>query len=387
MTSTAEKQKTRKYFIDWLRILLIFSVFLYHIGMFFNPWSWHVKNNVTVTWLNDLMWFLHLWRMPLLFLVSGVGTFYALGHRNTKQYLGERFRRIFLPLVIGIITLVPVQVYIEKIDQYSSLGHFYLHMFDGVYPTGNFSWHHLWFLVYLFLMALLISPFLNYLKSQKFANFRRRLIVYLSKPLALNWMLLILIASQAILREYFPDQTNALYNDWAYFVYYFLFFLAGFILITSDQIVEVLTQQRRLYLIQTVVVTIFMFSISSLFENRTLMGWLYGVSGIVIGWSCGITAIGYAKRYINFNNHWRKVLNEGIYPFYLLHQPIIIVIGYYLKPWKMPVVLKIVLLIVLSLFASVTIYWGFVKRFNITRFMFGLKPLPKKETLALQSQA
>jgi len=87
MKSKISTKNNRQFYIDWLRILLIFSVFLYHIGMYFNSWNWHVKNNITVTWLNRLMWFLHLWRMPLLFLVSGLGTYYALGHRTVKKYL------------------------------------------------------------------------------------------------------------------------------------------------------------------------------------------------------------------------------------------------------------------------------------------------------------
>lgn len=376
MNITTSSKSERKYFIDWLRIILIFSVFLYHIGMYFNPWYWHVKTDITVEWLNDIMRFLHLWRMPLLFLVSGVGTFYALKHRTIKQYLKERTVRLYIPLTIGIFTLVPIQVYIEKITEYNSLGTFYLHMFDGIYPEGNFSWHHLWFLVYLFLIALIISPFLNYLRSEKFEVIRQRMIRVASKPLGLNWVLFILIGSQAILREYFPDQTNALYNDWAYFVYYFLFFLAGFIFITDNNLVEHIKEQRRLYLVQTIIATVFLFSISSLFSNETLMDWLYGITGIVIGWSCSIAALGYAKRYMNKNSKWRGILNEGIYPFYLLHQPIIIVLGYYFKPVAMPVILKMIVMTLSSFAISALLYWLLIKRFNVTRVMFGLKLKP-----------
>ena len=142
MNSLIKSKKERKYFIDWLRIALIISVFFFHVGMIFNSWGWHVKSDERITFLEPIMAWLHLWRMPLLFLVSGVGTFYALGHRTSRQYLKERFKRIFIPFMVGVFTLVPVQVYIEKIDSYNSLGNFYLHMFDGIYPTGNFSWHH-----------------------------------------------------------------------------------------------------------------------------------------------------------------------------------------------------------------------------------------------------
>ena len=115
--------------------------------MFFNTWEWHVKNPTEYGgMLTDVMIFLHQWRMPLLFLISGAGTYYALGKRSPKKYLGERFKRLMIPLIAGIFILVPVQVYLEKADQYSSLLNFYPHMFEGIYPSGNFSWHHLWFI-------------------------------------------------------------------------------------------------------------------------------------------------------------------------------------------------------------------------------------------------
>ncbi|OSY87809.1 hypothetical protein WH52_10320 [Tenacibaculum holothuriorum] len=373
MKPIKSKKHSRQFYIDWLRILLIFSVFLYHIGMYFNSWGWHVKNNITVTWLNKLMWFLHLWRMPLLFLVSGVGTYYALGHRTVKKYLNERFTRLFIPFIVGVITLVPVQVYIEKIDAYSSLGSFYLKMFDGIYPTGNFSWHHLWFILYLFLISLLISPFLNYLRSNRFNILKEQWGLLLQKPLALNLYLVLLIGSQAILRQWFPDSTHALYNDWAYFIYYTLFFIAGFVFITDQGLVKAIENQRRLYLIETVIATIFLFSISSLFTHQKLMDWLYGITGIIIGWSCGLAALGYTKKYFNKDSRWRKRLNEGIYPFYLLHQPVIIVLGYYFKNIELPVVTKMLVLISMSFFVVVLLYELFVKRFNILRVIFGMK--------------
>ncbi|WP_299109833.1 acyltransferase family protein [uncultured Tenacibaculum sp.] len=373
MEPIKSNKSSRQFYIDWLRILLIFSVFLFHIGMYFNSWEWHVKNNITVTWLNRLMWFLHLWRMPLLFLVSGVGTYYALGHRTVKKYLNERFTRLFIPFVVGIITLVPVQVYIEKIEMYSSLGSFYLEMFNGVYPTGNFSWHHLWFILYLFLISLLISPFLNYLRSDRFNTHRQRWILLLQKPLALNLYLVLLIGSQAILRQWFPESTHALYNDWAYFIYYILFFIAGFILITDRSLVKAIENQRRLYLIETVIATIFLFSISSLFTHQKLMDWLYGITGIIIGWSCGLAALGYSKKYFNKDSRWRKRLNEGIYPFYLLHQPVIIVLGYYLKNIELPIIIKMLVLILVSFVVVVLLYELLIKRFNVLRVVFGMK--------------
>ena len=125
MTTYSNQNQERQYYIDWLRVLLILSVFLFHIGMIFNTWGWHVKNDVQYGGiLKSSMTFLHYWRMPLLFLLSGAGTYFALGKRSSGQYLGERFKRLVIPLLVGVFTLVPVQVYIEKSSQYSSLLNF-----------------------------------------------------------------------------------------------------------------------------------------------------------------------------------------------------------------------------------------------------------------------
>ena len=121
METSDQNKKERQYYIDWLRILLIFSVFLFHIGMIFNSWAWHVKNDITAEH-KGLLWyimvFLGRWRMPLLILISGAGTYLALGKRNSWQYLRERFKRLFIPLCLGIFTLVPIQVYLEKSANY-----------------------------------------------------------------------------------------------------------------------------------------------------------------------------------------------------------------------------------------------------------------------------
>lgn len=379
MNSHVETKKQRQYFIDWLRIALIISVFFFHIGMYFNSWHWHVKSKEALPFLEPIMSWLHLWRMPLLFLVSGVGTYYALGFRTVKKYLKERFTRLYIPLFIGIFTLVPIQVYIEKIDTYSSLGNYYLHMFEGIYPIGNFSWHHLWFLIYLLLISLVISPFLNYLRSDKFKNIKEWLIKKTSTKFGLNWVLPILILSQIILRQYFPEHTHALGDDWAYFTYYLLFFLCGFIIFTSSKVINALATNRRLYVYQTMFFTIIYYVNAYLIEPSSFRYYLHLISSISVAWLCGMAAIGYAKVYLNKDNKFRKPLNAAIYPFYLLHQPIIIVIGYVLLQWELSTVTNVFLITALSLMFSIALYWVILK-YNILRIAFGMKMKPKKDT-------
>lgn len=389
MDTHSTPQKTRKYFIDWLRIGLIISVFFFHVGMIFRPEHWHVNSTESFPFLDPIMWWLHLWRMPLLFLVSGVGTYYAIGHRTSWQYVKERFRRLYIPFTVGFFTLVPLMVYVERIDLYDSLWDFIPHTFDGgPYPVGNISWHHLWFILYLFIISLLIAPFLNYTKSGHYNMVRGKLIAIVTKKMGLNWVLPIIIISQVILRQYFPNSTHALYNDWAYFTYYLLFFLSGFMLFTSDKVITALANDRRLYLYQTLVFTVMLFSLPSIFASPSIVqDYARGTIEMVISLSCGLTAIGYCKRYFNKDHTSRKVLNEAIYPFYLLHQPALIFVGYVVLRWDVSYGMQAILITVLSLISIYLSYWFIIRKINILRIAFGMKRKPKKEAVkAIQQE-
>jgi len=380
MDTQIKSKNERKYFIDWLRIGLIISVFFFHVGMIFRPEQWHVNSAESFPFLDPIMWWLHLWRMPLLFLVSGVGTYYAIGHRTSWQYVKERFRRLYIPFTFGFFTLVPLMVYVERIENYGSFLDYLPHMFDGgPYPVGNISWHHLWFILYLFIISLLIAPVLNYTKSGHYNMVRGRLIVIISRKMGLNWLLPIIILSQLMLRQYFPNSTHALYNDWAYFTYYLLFFVSGFMLFTSDKIINALAKDRRLYLFQTIVFTILLFALPSIFgESSIVQDYSRGITEIVISLSCGLTAIGYFREYFNKDHKLRKVLNEAIYPFYLLHQPALIFVGYVVLQWDISYGMQAVLITALSLVFILSSYF-IIKKFNFLRVVFGMKRKQKIE--------
>jgi glucans biosynthesis protein C len=380
MKTITNQNPDRQYYIDWLRIILILSVFLFHIGMIFNSWNWHVKNDVTcssksVLWY--LMVFMHEWRMPLLILISGAGTYFALGKRTSWQYLGERFKRLFIPLVVGIFTLVPVQVYIEKSARYSSLWDFYPHMFEGIYPSGNFSWHHLWFIAYLFFIALIISPFLNFFRSGQFDLFVGKLGKIVSKRLGANIFLVPLILSQAILRPYFPDNTNAFVNDWAAITYYLIFFLSGYIIISSKTIIEAIRKQKLMFLAESVIVTILLFTLPYMAVSEETGDVIWDILSYLLAWSCAMTVIGYAKQYLNKDSKFRKLANEAIYPFYLLHQPAIVVIGYFVVQTDIAVTWKAILITFSSFTTTVAVYWLLIRPFNVMRVIFGMNTLKK----------
>jgi glucan biosynthesis protein C len=383
MNSQKQTKNERQYFIDWLRIGLIISVFFFHVGMIFRPEQWHVNSAESFEFLDPIMWWLHLWRMPLLFLVSGVGTYYAIGHRTSWQYLKERFTRLYIPFTFGFFTLVPLMVYVERIPKYASFLAYIPHMFDGgPYPVGNISWHHLWFILYLFIISLLITPFLNYTKSGHYNMVRGKLIAFTTKRMGLNWLLPVIIISQLILRQYFPKSTHALYNDWAFFTYYLIFFISGFMLFTSPKVIQALAKDRRLYLYQSVIFTVVLFSLPVIFGQPSItQDYTRGMTEMIISLSCGLTAIGYFKRYFNKDHKYRKVMNEAIYPFYLLHQPALIFVGYVVLKWDISYGLQAVLITLLSLVSIIITYWFIIRKLGVLRIAFGMKKKARKNAI------
>ncbi|MDQ1086206.1 acyltransferase family protein [Siphonobacter sp. SORGH_AS_1065] len=106
----------RRYDLDWLRVLAFLLLIFFHTGMFFNYWGWHVKNNVQTHWVEYPMMFTSAWRMALLFMISGMGVYWALGQRSAGSFLGERTKRIFIPLVFGMFFIIPPQIFFERIS-------------------------------------------------------------------------------------------------------------------------------------------------------------------------------------------------------------------------------------------------------------------------------
>lgn len=346
--------------------------------MFFNGWEYHIKNNVKVESLHPLMSFLHCWRMPLLFFISGIGTYFALRKRSIRNYVKERHIRLAIPLVLGMFILVAPQVYIERIDQYDSFFDFYPHFTDGVYPTGNFSWHHLWFICYLLICSMLALPVFIFMKSEKGKKVYAFLEKVLAKKGAFTILFIPLLISQIILKPYFPEETHALVDDWATFTYSFIYFIYGFILLSSSKIVQQIFRQRHLHLAISAIATFMMFAGLDLFAPNEIKKQVWDISAMVMSWFLSLAIIGYAQKYLNFNNKFRKIANEAIYPFYLLHQPVLIILGYQMMNLEMNTLLKAIYLTLSTLFVVIAIYIP-IRKINLLRFIFGMRKLPKQE--------
>ncbi len=200
--SLSEGFTSRRYDLDWLRVICIIILLYYHVGMIYVPWGWHIKSAEKSEVMRWIMIWLHYWRMPLLFFISGAGTYFALRKRTYGNYTRERVKRLFLPLVFGMFVIVPPQIYYERISNgihFANYADFYPSVFDFVpYPEGSFSWHHLWFVAYLFLFSLISIPLFRWLNGARGIRFLDKIERFASrKGGALGYALVLIIIESA----------------------------------------------------------------------------------------------------------------------------------------------------------------------------------------------
>ena len=218
-------QAPRYDFLDWLRVIAIFVLIFFHTGMLFVGWGWHITNDEVIEGLQWPMDLSHRLRMPLLFVIAGAGMWFALQRRSGKTFAGERTLRLLVPAIIGMFLIVPPQVFIERIahgEWHGGYLDFYLHrvLQFQPYPAGNFSWHHLWFIIYLYAYVLLLLPLMLWWRKARPALKPGAWIVLLALPLGLN---------EAVLKPLFPE-THNLVHDWYIFIHYLLLTVYGFAL-------------------------------------------------------------------------------------------------------------------------------------------------------------
>lgn len=361
----------RRHDIDWVRVLAFDLLIIFHIGMFFNTWDSQVKNNITLNWLAYPMQFSSLWRLPLLFVVSGMGTRFALSYRTGGQYIKERFIRLFIPLLVGMLVIVPPQVYVERLadgDFSGSFWAFYPHFFEPVYPKGNLSWHHLWFLPYLLFMSIVATPLFLKLRRDNnvFSQWLRHRLT--QSPYYLYLFTIPLLIVEATMEPIFPI-TRALLGDWYALVFYFLLFVSGFVLMTIGQAFwKAIDKIKGIALLAGFVsFQIFWWLLTTL-DNHVLIP----VFKIMMMWSIILAIFGYSAKYLNKASRILEYRNEAVYPFYIIHYMIIVLMGFWLMNDPMPIFLKFVIMVV-GTFGGSWMFFEIVKRVWFLRLLFGLK--------------
>ena len=391
-----KKASSRLYYLDWLRVLGTLAVLVYHSSRFFNMGDWHVKNAVWYPWVEVWNRFAVVWLMPLMFVISGASLFYVLGKGGgAGKFVKDRVLRLLVPLVVGNLTHASLQVYLERLTHGQFSGTYFQflpHYFQGVYGItegGNFVVHgmHLWYLLYLFVFSLVLYPLLSWLKGRG-RGVLSRLGAGLSLPGAVFGLALPIMLLQA-----FVDPSNPVMDigeaGWPAILYLWLV-VAGF-LVFSDERAQAGVQRQRwlslpLAVASTATYLVLSFQPAGLTFGTPQYAFALGLRGLAV-WSWVLATLGFGRRYLNFGKPFLAYANEAVLPFYILHQTVLLGVGYFVVQWAIPDLLKWVIILVVSFAVIMVLYEFLVRRYNVLRFLFGMKLRPKAPAAQPQKAA
>lgn len=371
------QKPVRHYEFDWLRIIAFGLLIFFHTGMLFVEWEWHIKNNEISSAIEWPMIFVGQWRMSLIFLISGAGIYFALGYRSDKTFVKDRLKRILIPLLVGIFLVVAPQVYLERLTQGYTQNYFEFYrsfLTFSPYPNGNFTWHHLWFLIYILVYSLLLIPVYVRIKrtSSNFGQIK-------------NWMIFILpvvwfVIGESWLSPRFPA-THAFYNDWYSHYLYISMLLFGFTIASSATLQGKVKALRTYALIVVTVVTILHFSLFwyGKLGREYWSGFPYYILVAGNRWLWILTILGYSFQYLKKNSPYLAQINQLVYPYYILHQTVIIVLGYYLMDSYWSISAKFWFISLCTFIICYLMIRFIIMRVNILRVSFGIAPFQKKD--------
>jgi hypothetical protein len=333
--------------------------------------------------------------MPLLFFIAGAAVWFSLGKRTGKQYLVERLGRLFVPLIFGMLVLNSAVQYISVLfhNQLSLYHNSFLIWFRTYLTTMLFPWQKnwapgtIWFVWYLLIYSIILLPLLVLLRRRVDGAVWIKIGEYFQKrgsPLHLFLFAIIPI----IVQFYPPPNAHSVFQI-SYFVFFFLF---GFFIYSSPQMQAFISKYGLFSLIIGIISVILIMFLIFPAPLGSFLGSDYwralgsqpGKLGqdlylILRGISCWFTIIGLiylARKFLDFNNRFLRYANEIVLPFYLIHATYIALIGYYTIPLHLNILSKFVIIVFSSLAATlVTI--ELCRRFNITRFLLGMR-LQKK---------
>jgi glucan biosynthesis protein C len=373
----------RRYELDWLRVLAILFVFLYHSTRFFNLGDWHVKNVHTFVWVEIWNVFATGWMMPLFFIISGASLFYALGKSGgwSKFYV-DKFLRLMIPVLVATITHSALQVYLERLTHGQFSGSFFSFLpeyFNGVYLAigmpGNFAFHgmHLWYLLFLFLYGLICYRLFIWLRGDGRKILNRITTLFAIPGLMYLWFPIPLLIMKAIIPKEVLDVGS---GGWG-FLYYLWFLVSGFMIVSSDRLQQHIKNMRWISLLLGVVLSAVylyqLFSPSRVVFPTGISDWIYALLSFFSAWSWLFAVFGFGMRFLAFDRPILRYANEGVLPFYIFHQTVLLAIGYFIMTWEVPDFLKWAFVFSGSFIIIITIYTLIVKKFDLFRFLFGMK--------------
>ena len=388
--ATAAPSTQHVVYIDWLKFLVVYGIVVYHACMpFVYGGGWLVGSHDKSLVLTAFAGFTFPWGIPLLFLLSGAGAYFGLRSKTAEAFLRKRVTRLGLPLLAGIVLLSPMQAYLSSGIVPKNIGgmvDYYPRFLSSVQFEWTPQWlgrygYHLWFLGYLLVITAATLPLLEWIRGRSGLRRVARLavlsrhrggIIVFAVPLALT---------QVLLRSRFPG-----YQDWADVATYTVVFLAGYVLAAVRTFAVAIRRNARLMLalgigsslaVGAMLVTsagnpelgspaaIFYNATYSLFWSLNIWSWCMAVMAMGIIW-------------LEKSNAVVRYGAESALPVYIIHHPVLVVLGSFIVMWNLPLWPRFLLLLAIGMAATIAIYEFGIRRHRVTRFIFGLPPAPPR---------
>jgi surface polysaccharide O-acyltransferase-like enzyme len=382
----------RRFDLDWVRIIAFMLLILYHVGMYYVTWDWHVKSPHASHAVEPLMQLTSPWRLSLLFLVSGVATAYLLARQGNTGFLGGRSFRLLIPLLFGMLVIVPPQSYLEVVEKLNYAGSFadfyrlYITGFHGFCRDADClllpTWNHLWFVAYLWVYTVIL-----YAAVKSLPGSIRALRDFAERRLAgvgiLLWPVVYLCAIRIVLAPRFPAN-HALMGDWYNHALYFGIFILGFALAGTRSPWRALERMRWPALgagiLGWALISAYFgaWADTAASPPQALMAAMRVVYGAE-QWLAIAAVLGFARRHLSVDNAARRYLTTAIFPVYILHQTVIVVTAHAFKASNFDPTVEGLMLVLVT---AATCFLGYeaIRRIGPLRPLFGLAREPKVES-------
>ncbi len=368
---------TRRYDLDWLRVLVFGVLIFYHIGMLYVAnWGFHYKSQYLSQPLEGVMLLVNQWRMPLLWVISGISIRFVLQKVSAFRFVTARSLRLLLPLLFGILVVVPPQLYVEmtgKGELSISYWQFYQLFFDLDHPAfakyqdgivPHIDVNHLWYLRELWtfsLITLCVSPLLN-------SRFVQSCVDWLANKTGVLGLYLLPLIPLIIVSIALPDDKSATG---------FTFLLYGYLIGWNIGLWENIKKYRKVFLliaITSYVAILFAYFIvwlNPIFKAMWWAEWL-GLVALFNAWSGVLALLGFAAVYLNKPSAKLRYLNDAVLPYYILHQTFIVVLAFLLSPMQLGPIFE-PLIIIVATFTGCIVSYEIIRRVTLLRPLFGLK--------------
>ena len=371
MTKAAPAQ--RRADLDWIRVAAFGLLILFHVSLVYAPWDWHVHSKHTFAWLAEATAITGPWRLTLLFLVSGAALRFMSRRYSPREVLRARMARLAPPLLFGILVLVPPQSWLEAVDKGSwtaGLGSWWLREFSPAGIADGVPLNHLWFVEYIAVYSLAAVALMT--RPSWLAALEQSL-----DRLLAGWRLLVVpILFFALARQLvFPwfGQTNQLIGDWYNHLTSLGVFLFGFAVAGRETIWKSFEAQRWRALALALVSTPLLMALTTHPGGLAFNGWVKHCVHGLEQWSTIAAILGFGSLHLRrADGPALRYLTDAVFPCYLAHQTILVIVIYLAKPLGLPAAVEATLLVAATLGGGLLVY-ELARRSGVLRPLWGLK--------------